>query len=362
MKIDSANVSMYSSTSFEYSHQSTTSAQIHIGNMATSNSGEDEKSLQSAVALDFSFSQSISIESHTRVAYSSEDNMSHEDRIKRLILEILLGRLYGDDTPMYPKAKNHGQAVSSIVSSNPYVSANPNNGSSNTQASAPTFGALFKSTEEYYQKQTVDFSTSLQINTPNQSFEMNLSLSFTKEVYEYHSTRIEVGDQAFFDPLVINYDEDINPFENLGELKFEFDLDQDGQTDQIPMLQQGAGFLAYDKNENGKIDDGGELFGTVSGNGFRDLSVHDKDGNNWIDENDQIFDKLKIWQKDDEGSGKLVSLLDLNVGAIYLGDVQSGYKYQSDIHTTEAVQKSNGVFVKEDGSGLGMVSSLDIAV
>ena len=69
-----------------------------------------------------------------------------------------------------------------------------------------------------------------------------------------------------------------------------------------------------------------------------------------------------FWQKDENNNNKLISLLDLNVGAIYLGDVQSGYKYQNGIDNTMAIQKSNGIFIKEDGSGAGMISSLDIVV
>ncbi len=194
------------------------------------------------------------------------------------------------------------------------------------------------------------------------SINLDLNISYSKELYESHNTRLAFGEVDLIDPLVINYREDVNPFENVSSLNFEFDLDSDGATDMIPLLKQGAGYLAYDENENGVIDNGNELFGTKSGNGFTDLAVHDDDQNGWIDENDAVFSKLKIWQKDETGDNKLVSLLDLNVGAIYLGDIQSGYKYQNGIDDTMAVQKSNGIFVKEDGSGAGMVSSIDIAV
>ena len=41
---------------------------------------------------------------------------------------------------------------------------------------------------------------------------------------------------------------------------------------------------ALDINEDGKINDGKELFGTASGNGFGDLAAYDQDNNGWIDE------------------------------------------------------------------------------
>ena len=355
MKIESANVNMYSESTFQYSHSTTTDLRIHFGQNNT-NQEEANKSQQSnAFFLDFNYSQTTTVSS-SRIIYDYEDTMSLEDRIKKLLIEKLLGRLYGDKTTidMYPKSKS---VSLDYPQQNPYVQRD--NG---TQNNSGLFGMVYKQTEEYYQKQTVDFSTSLEIKTPNKSFNINLSISYSKELYESHSTRISIGDESFLDPLVINYDDDVNPFENLSELKFEFDLNNDGKKDLIPMLKQGAGYLALDKNENGIIDNGSELFGTESGNGFKDLSIYDKDHNNWIDENDDVFNKLKIWQIDEQGEGKLVSLLDLNVGAIYLGDVQSGFKYQSSIDNTEAVQKSNGIFLKEDGSGAGMVNSIDIAI
>ena len=53
---------------------------------------------------------------------------------------------------------------------------------------------------------------------------------------------------------------------------FKFDLDADGREDEISMLGKGSGFLALDKNGNGKIDDGSELFGTKSGDKNRHKS------------------------------------------------------------------------------------------
>jgi len=349
MKIEGSNVSMYSATSYEYSHQTYTSSQAHFGASQLQNQ-EEQNQLQSAVFIDFSFEQTQVI-SASRVVYFEEDYMSKEDLLLQILLERLLGRFKGTESTSYNTEYSSMSIAKEVTSgnSNPYSLAQP-------------VGTIVQTTQEYYQKQTVDFSASLEIQTPNKSFAMDINVSFTQEFYEVHSSSLAIGNESFIDPLVINYGEDVNPFENLSDIKFEFDLDNDGENDLIPLLKQGAGFLAFDKNSNGKIDNGTELFGTDSGNGFKDLSIYDSDNNNWIDENDAIFDKLKVWTKDDSNEAKLVFLIDLNIGAIYLGDVQSGFKYQSSIDKTEAVQHSNGVFVKEDGSGLGMVSSLDIAI
>ncbi|MDI6602302.1 MAG: hypothetical protein QME46_11105 [Thermoanaerobacteraceae bacterium] len=39
----------------------------------------------------------------------------------------------------------------------------------------------------------------------------------------------------------------------------------------------------------------------MTGNGFQELMQFDDDSNSWIDENDDIFDKLRIWTKDSDG-------------------------------------------------------------
>ncbi len=96
-------------------------------------------------------------------------------------------------------------------------------------------------------------------------------------------------DYIFTDPLVINLDSNVA---SVSDQKFLFDLDGDGKKENISFTGKGSGFLALDKNGDGVINDGNELFGTKSGDGFKDLAKYDKDRNGWIDEADDIFDDL----------------------------------------------------------------------
>lgn len=161
------------------------------------------------------------------------------------------------------------------------------------------------------------------------------------------------------DPLVINLDANVG---SVSDQKFLFDLDADGVEEEISFVGQGSGFLALDKNGDGVINDGSELFGTRSGNGFADLAAYDKDGNGWIDENDEIFKDLKIWMKDEQGNNKLISLKEAGVGAIYLGYADTEFSLNNQAtNRTNGVIRSTGVYLKENG-GAGTVQHIDLTL
>lgn len=120
--------------------------------------------------------------------------------------------------------------------------------------------------------------------------------------------------------------------------------------------------MALDRNRDGKINDGSELFGAKSGDGFADLAVFDMDGNGWIDEKDEIFNHLRIWTKDESGNDKLVALGVAGVGAIYLGHVASKFSLNSEKdNKTNAVVRESGIFLHEDGQA-GVIQQVDLAV
>lgn len=97
---------------------------------------------------------------------------------------------------------------------------------------------------------------------------------------------------------------------------FAFDLDCDGATESVAALASGSAYLAFDRNDDGRINDGSELFGTKSGNGFADLAAFDDDGNRWLDENDAVFDRLRIWEPADAGEARQSTLRERGVGAL----------------------------------------------
>ncbi len=189
--------------------------------------------------------------------------------------------------------------------------------------------------------------------------EINFSLdvSMSRQFMSNQSLSIRAG-AAMKDPLVINLS---GAPGDLTEQKYSFDIDSDGDADQISFAGPGSGFLALDRNGDGTINDGGELFGTASGNGFKDLAEFDKDGNQWIDENDAVFDKLRIWMKDETGHDQLVALGQAGVGAIYLGNVSTEFAVKDTANTQQGQVRSSGMFLRENG-GAGVIQQIDLAV
>ena len=141
-----------------------------------------------------------------------------------------------------------------------------------------------------------------------------------------------------------------------------FDLDADGHEEAISRLGAGSGFLALDKNNDGKITDGAELFGTSSGDGFRDLAAYDEDGNGWIDENDSVFSKLKVWTKDENGKDYLIDLKQADVGAIYLANADTQFSLKNDENDLNAEIKKTGIYLKESTGAVGTLNHVDLVV
>lgn len=186
----------------------------------------------------------------------------------------------------------------------------------------------------------------------------NVDLEMSRTFMSKNETYVQ-SMQTLVDPLVINVGSNVT---TVSDQKFLFDIDADGTEDEISYLGEGSGFLALDKNNDGTINDGNELFGTRSGNGFEDLRAYDEDGNGWIDEADSIFDKLKVWTKNEDGTDSLIAIGRAGVGAIYLGSAQTQFSLNNmDTNETNAVVQRTGIFLHEDGRA-GTIQHVDFAI
>lgn len=223
--------------------------------------------------------------------------------------------------------------------------------------SGPGFAYDFSST--YSESETTTFSASGMIRTTDGaeiSFELGFSMS--RSYSESVSISLRGGEQRRLqDPLVLDFG---GPAAALSNVHFDFDLDADGTLDRMPLLG-GSGYLALDRNGNGRVDDGRELFGPNTGNGFDELAALDGDGNGWIDENDAAWSQLRIWRPDAQGAGTLQTLKEAGVGAFYLGRADTQFSLNDAANETLGMMRASSIYLREDGS-VGTVSQVDLAV
>lgn len=211
-----------------------------------------------------------------------------------------------------------------------------------------------ESIEEY---ECTDFHSCGTVKTADGQ-EIDFSLGLTME-RSYSATReFEMTQEVVFkDPLIVNF---AGNTADLTDEKYEFDIDADGENDLISYLLGDSGMLALDKNGDGIINDGSELFGAITGNGFAELAEYDEDGNQFIDEADSIFSDLGIWTKTPE-SENIESLTDKGIGAIYLGSSQTSFDIKGEDNQINGQVISSGVYLTESGQA-GTIQQIDMVV
>ncbi len=126
-----------------------------------------------------------------------------------------------------------------------------------------------------------------------------------------------------------------------------FDLNGDGRAEQMSTVTGDSWFLALDWNDNGRIDDGRELFGDQNGaaQGFAELARHDANGDGAMDAADPAFSRLRLVQLKDDGSQVTQTLREAGVTSIALG--YQNTRKALDLYD-QVAQTSH--FTREDGS------------
>lgn len=212
--------------------------------------------------------------------------------------------------------------------------------------------------EQYFnEKENTSFSSKGTVKTADgRTIDFDINVGMSREFEEYFKENMQIQKLNLCDPLVINLNDNVA---GLSDQTFFFDIDADGVKDEISELSKGSGYLALDKNGDGIINDGSELFGTKSGNGFKELSAYDDDGDGWIDEDDEVWSKLKIWTKDEAGKDILLTLKEAGVGAINLQSAKTNFSLNDDKNNTRGVIRNTGIFLYENGN-VGTVQHLDV--
>jgi hypothetical protein len=159
-----------------------------------------------------------------------------------------------------------------------------------------------------------------------------------------------------------------------------FDLDTNGSKEALSWIATGSddAFLVLDRNGNGTIDDGGELFGNftpqpdpIGGkqrNGFLALAEYDTlahggNGDGVITAADGVFASLRLWHDVDHngvsGASELMPLSSANIATLelrhktskYIDQYGNEFRYRAkvkDLHGAQVGRWMWDVFLKEN--------------
>ena len=231
--------------------------------------------------------------------------------------------------------------------------------------------------------------SSKELNYAMDDFETMLEVCCGDELYDYITEALESDDEEKLDELNKYNQEYAEDFDEAGEAQpprdpliidlgdsgivlhslengVYFDLDNNGFAERTAWIDIEDGFLALDRNNNGTIDNGGELFGdqvklsdgSKSSSGFEALKELDGNEDDVIDENDETYEKLRVWIDSNHNgkseSNELKTLDDLGVISISLEHEEISY---IDEETGTRIAERADVKIDIDG----VVSTVDIS-
>ncbi|MBR5636863.1 MAG: hypothetical protein IKW81_08055 [Pseudobutyrivibrio sp.] len=275
----------------------------------------------------------------TELKPSSEYNLRLKT-IEYLLKMFILGRYFDDDSEF-------GRMLREI-----YGGGSEDYGDYALADTQPTFIQTTTISYEHWESQSVAYSSQgTAVTADGRKLSFNYSFALSESFTEKYES-VGVAIRNCVDPLVINLDDCPT---SISDQTFFFDLDGDGEEDEIHNLGKGAGFLALDKDDDGFIKNGLELFGARTGDGFKELEQYDADGNGWIDENDPVFTKLRIMTLNEKGEQELFGLKQSDVGAIFLGRIDTNFVHRDDEHNPMAATRKTGMYLHEsDGHASGV--------
>ncbi|MFW5858728.1 MAG: hypothetical protein ACOCYP_01780 [Planctomycetota bacterium] len=181
------------------------------------------------------------------------------------------------------------------------------------------------------------------------SIAFSFAMRMERFAFTHEQTSLRAGDAEPIDPLIVDLDGRGVRFS--GGVRHAFDLDADGTDEHIAAPTAGAALLALDRDGNGTIDSGAELFGPRSGNGFAELAAHDADGNGWIDAGDPVWEGLVLWRP---GASTTASVGQAGLGAIALSPVDTPFAMADGDGANAGLMRRSSVYLDAQGRAGGV--------
>jgi len=348
VKIASANLQMASSHASLQQREVKESLKMWVGQRRPEFAGETNRerpSLADSVSLSEAGKAAQSADSIKEAQVAAVNNDPGLNLI-RSMMEFLTGRKMSifDASELLAKMDTSASVATPSAENAPPAPAG--------------FGVEYDYSESYTEIEQTSFSASGTVKTADGlEISFKLELSMARMYHEESSVSLRLGDAARkIDPLVLNF---AGNAAQLTDQRFAFDLNADGEKENINFVAPGSGFLVFDRNQDGKINNGKELFGATTGDGFAELAKLDDDKNGWIDENDTAFSQLEIWSRDSSGKDQRQSLAAAGVGAIALSRINTPFDLKTSSNEALGTIRTSGIFLHEDGEA-GTIQQIDL--
>jgi hypothetical protein len=207
-------------------------------------------------------------------------------------------------------------------------------------------------------EQQLDYQVQGTFKVNERELFLDYKYSLASEQVSY--SKIEMSVEALKDPIIVQFGA-----QGLGEIsgQKDFDINQDSSLNILPVFSGDVGYLVYDKNHNNKADDGGELFGPETGQGFTELALLDSNKNGFIDAEDQHFEKLYLWQpgKDNNQAEQWLSLKEAEIQAISVSATSTPYDFYDQQGEIQAQLRQSSFAISDNGTGRG-VHQVDVRI
>ncbi|MBS1139484.1 MAG: hypothetical protein H6R13_937 [Proteobacteria bacterium] len=349
MKIASTSLQLASSHASSQRHEVSESLKMWVGPRRPNFADEGQASrprLTDSVTLSEAGKAASSAQATNDTGNEEIDN-DPKLRLIRSLMELLTGQ----QIKVFDAHDLHsGHALT--------ATAPPPASTPQQQAPAAGYGVEYDYHETYSETEQTTFTASGTVTTADgREISFDLQLSMSRSYHEESNVSLRLGDAARkTDPLVLNFS---GSAAQLTDQRFAFDLNSDGSNEQINFVTPGSGFLVFDRNKDGKVNNGSELFGPSTNDGFQELAKLDDDKNGWIDENDTAFGQLQVWTRDTEGNDQLQSLASAGVGAISLNPVSTPFDIKTNANELLGKIRTSGILLQENGMA-GTIQQIDL--
>lgn len=259
--------------------------------------------------------------------------------VKRILEQLTTGKLL---------SWIEGSSAQKIAAQQQQQSAPAETASADSTAAPTDTGSTVLAWNYRYQELSASFSGEAQLLDGS-----NISWSFDFSIKEEYFSFQSYQQPALKDPLILSMDGSAVSLQTTGSV---FDFSGNGNKGLLPGLGSGQYYLVKDTNNNGKADNGTELFGPASGQGFAELATLDENNNGFIDPTDKHWQQLALW----DGKSGFKSLADMGIAAISAQSVATAFGLYDGNNLLGRIARS-GIFLSDQAIP-GLVQQVDLNI